>query len=187
MIAAHARDMDALLLGEVSAQSVGVDVPRVRLRLVLASALVVGAAVAIAGPIGFVGLLVPHILRLAVGAPHRALVPLSFFGGGVFLVIADVVARTLVGGSAGRRRHGGGRRAGVSRSADPPARGGRGAMSLRRGLGRDLRLSRRAGASRRQLRDRRRASWSRCAVRTAPASRRCSACCSACMRRRRGA
>jgi iron complex transport system permease protein len=52
-------------------------------------------AVAIAGPIGFVGLLVPHILRLAVGAPHRALVPLSFFGGGVFLVIADVVARTL--------------------------------------------------------------------------------------------
>ena len=95
VIAAHARDMDALLLGEVSAQSVGVDVPRVRLRVVLASALVVGAAVAIAGPIGFVGLLVPHILRLAVGAPHRALVPLSFFGGGVFLVIADVVARTL--------------------------------------------------------------------------------------------
>jgi iron complex transport system permease protein len=95
VIAAHARDLDALLLGEVSAQSVGVDVPRVRLRVVLASALVVGAAVAVAGPIGFVGLLVPHILRLAVGAPHRALVPLSFFGGGVFLVIADVVARTL--------------------------------------------------------------------------------------------
>jgi iron complex transport system permease protein len=95
VIAAHARDLDALLLGEVSAQSVGVDVPRVRMRLVLASALVVGAAVAIAGPIGFVGLLVPHILRLGVGASHGALVPLSFFGGGVFLVVADVVARTL--------------------------------------------------------------------------------------------
>jgi len=95
VIAAHARDLDALLLGEVSAQSVGVDVPRVRLRLVLASALIVGAAVAVAGPIAFVGLLVPHLLRLAMGAPHGALVPLSFFGGGVFLVIADVVARTV--------------------------------------------------------------------------------------------
>jgi iron complex transport system permease protein len=95
LIAAHARDLDALLLGEVSAQSVGVDVPRVRLRLVLATALVVGAAVAVAGPIAFVGLLVPHVFRLAVGAPHAALVPLSFFGGGVFLVIADVVARTI--------------------------------------------------------------------------------------------
>ncbi|HEY5449244.1 MAG TPA: iron ABC transporter permease [Polyangia bacterium] len=94
VITAHARDLDALLLGEVSAQSVGVDVPRVRLRLVLATALIVGAAVAVAGPIAFVGLLVPHVLRLAIGAPHRALVPLSFFGGGVFLVIADVVART---------------------------------------------------------------------------------------------
>ena len=94
VIVAHARDLDALLLGEVSAQSVGVDVPRVRLRLVLATALIVGAAVAVAGPIAFVGLLVPHVLRLAIGAPHRALVPLSFFGGGVFLVIADVVART---------------------------------------------------------------------------------------------
>ena len=95
VIAGHARDLDALLLGEVGAQSVGVDVPSVRLRLVLACAVVVGAAVAIAGPIGFVGLLVPHVLRLAVGAPHAALVPLSFFGGGVFLVIADVVARTV--------------------------------------------------------------------------------------------
>jgi len=95
VIAAHARDLDALLLGEVSAQSVGVDVPRVRLRLVLATALIVGAAVAVAGPIAFVGLLVPHVLRLAIGAPHGALVPLSFFGGGVFLVIADVVARTV--------------------------------------------------------------------------------------------
>jgi len=95
VIAAHARDLDALLLGEVSAQSIGVDVPRVRLRLVLATALVVGAAVAVAGPIAFVGLLVPHLLRLAAGASHAALVPLSFFAGGVFLVIADVVARTV--------------------------------------------------------------------------------------------
>jgi iron complex transport system permease protein len=96
IIAAHARELDALLLGELGASSVGVDVPRVRLRLVLASALVVGAAVAIAGPIGFVGLLVPHVVRLAVGPGHRRLLPLSFAGGGIFLVIADVVARTLL-------------------------------------------------------------------------------------------
>jgi iron complex transport system permease protein len=93
IISAHGRDLDALLLGEVAAQSVGVDVPRVRMRLVLASALVVGAAVAVSGPIGFVGLLVPHVLRLAIGATHVVLVPLSFVGGGVFLVIADMVGR----------------------------------------------------------------------------------------------
>jgi iron complex transport system permease protein len=96
IVAAHARELDALLLGELGAASVGVDVPQVRLRLVLASALVVGAAVAIAGPIGFVGLLVPHVVRLAVGPGHRALLPLSFAGGGIFLVIADVLARTML-------------------------------------------------------------------------------------------
>jgi iron complex transport system permease protein len=95
-IAAHARELDALLLGEVTAQSIGVDVPRVRLILVLATSLMVGAAVAAAGPIGFVGLLVPHILRLVVGASHRALLPASFLLGGVFVVLADLVARTLL-------------------------------------------------------------------------------------------
>jgi|HubBroStandDraft_2_1064218.scaffolds.fasta_scaffold14293_4 iron complex transport system permease protein len=95
IIIAHARELDALLLGEMGAASVGVDVARVRLRVVLASALVVGASVAVAGPIGFVGLLVPHLIRLAVGSAHRALLPLAFLGGGLFLLIADVVARTL--------------------------------------------------------------------------------------------
>jgi iron complex transport system permease protein len=95
IIAAHARELDALMLGEVGATSVGVDVPRVRLRLVLASALMVGAAVAIAGPIGFVGLLVPHLIRLAVGARHRLLLPLAFLGGGLFLLLADVIARSI--------------------------------------------------------------------------------------------
>jgi len=91
-----ARELDALLLGELGAESVGVDVPRVRVRLVLAVSLVVGAVVAVAGPIGFVGLIVPHVLRLVVGAGHRALLPLAFVGGGVFVVLADVVARTLL-------------------------------------------------------------------------------------------
>jgi iron complex transport system permease protein len=96
LLAAHARELDALLLGELAAQSVGVDVPRVRLRVVLSVSLVVGAAIAVAGPIGFVGLLVPHLLRLVVGAGHRALLPLSFVAGGVFVVGADIVARTLL-------------------------------------------------------------------------------------------
>jgi iron complex transport system permease protein len=98
-VAAHARELDALMLGELGAQSVGIDVPRVRLRLILATAVVVGAAIAVAGPIGFVGLLVPHVVRLAVGPAHRTLLPLSFLGGGVFLVVADVVARTLLVGT----------------------------------------------------------------------------------------
>jgi iron complex transport system permease protein len=96
LVVAQARELDALLLGELTAQSVGVDVARVRLRVVLSVSLIVGAAVAVAGPIGFVGLLVPHLLRLVVGAPHRALVPLSFLGGGIFVVVADVIARTLL-------------------------------------------------------------------------------------------
>ncbi len=95
VIAAHARELDALMLGEIGATSVGVDVPRVRIRLVLASALIVGAAVAVAGPIGFVGLLVPHLVRLALGAGHRALLPLAFTGGGLFLLLADLVARAI--------------------------------------------------------------------------------------------
>jgi iron complex transport system permease protein len=99
VVAAHARELDALMLGELGAQSVGIDVPRVRLRLVVASGVLVGAAIAVAGPIGFVGLLVPHVIRLAIGPAHRALLPLSFLGGGVFLVIADVVARTLLVGT----------------------------------------------------------------------------------------
>ena len=91
-----ARELDALLLGELAAQSVGVDVPRVRLGVVLAVSLVVGAAIAVAGPIGFVGLLVPHLGRLIVGAGHRTLLPLSFVAGGIFVVGADVVARKLL-------------------------------------------------------------------------------------------
>jgi iron complex transport system permease protein len=96
LIVAQARELDALLLGELAAQSVGVDVPRTRVRVVLAVSLVVGAAVAMAGPIGFVGLLVPHLLRLWVGPGHRALLPLSFVGGGVFVVVADLLARTAL-------------------------------------------------------------------------------------------
>jgi iron complex transport system permease protein len=96
VVIAHARSLDALLLGEIGAQSVGVDLPRVRLILTVATSLIVGASVAVAGPIGFVGLLIPHIVRLAVGPGHRVLMPLSFFLGGVFVAFADLVARTVL-------------------------------------------------------------------------------------------
>ena len=96
LLVGHARELDALLLGELGAASVGVDVAPVRVRLLVSVALAVGAAVAVAGPIGFVGLLAPHLVRLLVGPAHRALLPLSFVGGGVFVVGADVVARTLL-------------------------------------------------------------------------------------------
>ena len=96
VILAYVRDLDALMLGETAAHSVGVDVARTRFRLVLATSLVVGAAVAIAGPIGFVGLLVPHIIRVGVGPRHAALLPLSFLCGGIFLVLADLVARSAL-------------------------------------------------------------------------------------------
>ena len=96
VILAHVRDLDALMLGETAAHSVGVDVPRTRFRLVMATSLVVGAAVAVAGPIGFIGLLVPHIIRLGVGPRHATLLPLSFLGGGIFLVLADLVARSAL-------------------------------------------------------------------------------------------
>lgn len=95
-LAYRAPELDALQLGEVEASVLGVDVRRARIELVLAAALLVGASVAIAGSIAFVGLLVPHAVRLLVGARHRALVPLSAFAGAVFVVFADLVARTVM-------------------------------------------------------------------------------------------
>ena len=91
----YGRDLDALSLGEAQAASLGVDVPRVRTHLITASALVVGATVAVAGVIGFVGLVIPHALRVMVGARHRLLIHACCWSGAVFLVVADLLARTL--------------------------------------------------------------------------------------------
>ncbi|MFN8545124.1 MAG: iron ABC transporter permease [Candidatus Binatia bacterium] len=93
----HARDLNLLATGEEGAQHLGVEVERVRRAVFLASALLVGAAVAVSGMISFVGLIVPHLLRLVLGADHRLLVPASFLGGAVFLVWADTLARTVLG------------------------------------------------------------------------------------------
>ena len=90
-----APDLRTLSLGEETAQSLGVSLPRVRLLLVMGVALCVGAGVAVAGAIGFVGLFVPHILRFIFGADPARLVPLSAIGGAGFLALAEVLTRVI--------------------------------------------------------------------------------------------
>lgn len=93
---AAARPLDLLALGEEPARYLGADVERVKRRVYLAASLLTAAAVAVSGVIGFVGLVVPHIARLAWGHQHRALLPAAFIGGGALLVLADTLARTAV-------------------------------------------------------------------------------------------
>ena len=90
-----ARDLNLLLVGEDEARSLGVRVGFVRVLLLATSALLTGTAVAFSGTIGFVGLVVPHSIRLVMGPDHRALLPLSALGGGLFLMAADTLARNL--------------------------------------------------------------------------------------------
>jgi iron complex transport system permease protein len=96
VILALRRVIDVLSLGDDEAASLGVDVRRVRLALVVAATLGTAAAVAVSGLIGFVGIIVPHAIRLVSGVGYRALLPLSVIIGAGFLVLADVVARTAL-------------------------------------------------------------------------------------------
>jgi len=96
VILTHARDLDALLLGETHAGAVGVNIVRVRRSIILCTSLLTGAAVAVSGAIGFVGLVVPHVLRLVIGPGHRWLLPTSIVTGAAFLVLTDMAARTLI-------------------------------------------------------------------------------------------
>jgi len=93
-----ARDLNVLLLGEADAGALGVPVERTKRVLLAVSAVLTGAAVAVAGVVGFVGLVVPHAMRLLVGPDHRVLLPASALAGGSFLVAADTLARTLAEG-----------------------------------------------------------------------------------------
>jgi iron complex transport system permease protein len=92
----HRRMLDVLTLGDEEAASLGIHVRRVRALVVIAATLGTAAAVAASGLIGFVGIIVPHAIRLATGARYRTLLPLSFLFGGAFLVAADLGARTLL-------------------------------------------------------------------------------------------
>lgn len=87
--------LDLLAIGEDGARHLGIDVPRLRLQLALLTALAVGAAVSVAGIIGFVGLVVPHMLRLLVGPGHRTLLPLAALGGALAVSLADLGARQV--------------------------------------------------------------------------------------------
>ena len=91
------RALDALSLGEQVAATSGVNVGRERVLLLLTASLVTGAAVSVSGIISFVGLVVPHAVRLVVGASHARLIPLSALGGAIFLVAADTAARAAFG------------------------------------------------------------------------------------------
>ncbi|MNO58398.1 Hemin transport system permease protein HmuU [compost metagenome] len=89
----RAQALNALLLGESEARHLGIEVERLKRELVFCTALGVGAAVAAAGLIGFIGLVVPHLVRLLAGPDHRVLLPASLLAGGTLLLFADLVAR----------------------------------------------------------------------------------------------
>ena len=95
-LARTGRDLDALSLGEEAAASMGVNLPRLRLAVVLGSAAAVGAATAVVGALGFVGLVVPHLLRGAVGAMPSRLLPASGLGGAALVLAADVAVRLIL-------------------------------------------------------------------------------------------
>jgi ABC-type Fe3+-siderophore transport system permease subunit len=91
-----ARDLNLISSGSQSAMSRGVDVPKVQKLGLISASLITGAVVAISGPIGFVGLVVPHIVRLLIGPDQRLLIPASMLFGASFLIICDTVARTVI-------------------------------------------------------------------------------------------
>lgn len=92
----YSRALNALLLGESEARHLGVPVEKVKRRLILLTALGVGTSVAVAGTIAFVGLVVPHIIRLLIGPDHRFLIPGTAIAGAILLILADALARVLV-------------------------------------------------------------------------------------------
>ncbi|MEK6304306.1 MAG: iron ABC transporter permease [Acidobacteriota bacterium] len=92
----NARSLNLMMTGEEEALALGVEVPRVKVAVYLAASLITGAAVAVSGVIGFVGLIIPHAIRLAGGSDNRLVVPASALAGGGFLLVADTVARTVI-------------------------------------------------------------------------------------------
>jgi iron complex transport system permease protein len=93
--ALRARALNALLVGDDAASSLGINVNRLRSTILVAAALLTGSVVAVSGGIGFVGLIIPHIARIIVGSDHRKMLPVAILGGAVFLAACDLLARTL--------------------------------------------------------------------------------------------
>lgn len=92
----HTKELNAMSFGEEQAKHLGVNVARKKLIIMIAGSMITGAAVAVSGTIGFVGLVVPHFVRLIWGPNHIHLLPLSMLAGGSFLVFADLVSRTII-------------------------------------------------------------------------------------------
>jgi iron complex transport system permease protein len=96
LVASRTRELNLLALGEEAALQLGVNTERLKLRIFGGAALLTATVVAFTGPIGFVGLIVPHLLRGLVGQDNRFLVPSALVGGGIFLLLADTVARNVI-------------------------------------------------------------------------------------------
>ncbi|MDN7244796.1 iron ABC transporter permease [Planococcus shenhongbingii] len=90
------RELNAMLFGEERAQHLGVDVKKRKMMILISGSILTGAAVAVSGTIGFVGLVVPHMTRLVWGSDHRHVLPLSFINGAALLIICDLVSRTII-------------------------------------------------------------------------------------------
>jgi iron complex transport system permease protein len=95
LLTAFGRRLDVLLAGDESATALGTDVNRLRTLLLVLTALLTGTVIAVSGTIGFVGLMIPHLVRLTTGAGHRRLLPLSALLGAVYLVLVDLLSRVL--------------------------------------------------------------------------------------------
>ncbi|MGK0442299.1 MAG: iron complex transport system permease protein [Pseudohongiellaceae bacterium] len=92
----HCQSLNALLLGEAEARHLGIDVERLKMKLIVAATIGIGVAVSVSGIIGFVGLVIPHLVRMLVGPDHRTLLPLSAFCGAILLLFADIGARSMM-------------------------------------------------------------------------------------------
>jgi iron complex transport system permease protein len=91
-----ARELNAMMVGEEQAGNLGINVNQTRILLLLASSLITAIAVSVSGIIGFVGLIIPHVIRILVGPDHRVLLPASILGGALFMIWTDTLARTVI-------------------------------------------------------------------------------------------
>lgn len=96
VILRYCRELNAFAIGEENARHIGVDVKRIKLILLIAVSVLIGVCVSVSGTIGFVGLVIPHIMRLIFGPNHKKLLPATIFGGAIFLMLADLVSRTIL-------------------------------------------------------------------------------------------
>ncbi|WP_125153146.1 FecCD family ABC transporter permease [Clostridium rectalis] len=92
----YAKDLNLMLTGDETATSLGIEVHKVKKIILILSSVIVASCVSVSGVIGFVGLIIPHIIRIMVGPDHRVLIPFSALGGSIFMIISDTLARTLI-------------------------------------------------------------------------------------------